>query len=60
MAQKWPHEYIVRKDIDNDIFVEIVNHIWKYGYEGRFYAKKIVYLTRTGCCRRIKEVGKIV
>jgi hypothetical protein len=32
----WPHEYIVRKNVDEGLFVRLVEHIRKNGYEGKF------------------------
>lgn len=42
-AATWPHEYIVRNRVDEDLFVRLVTHIRTHGYEGRFYRKKIIY-----------------
>ena len=47
-ADTWPHEYIVRERVDECLFVEFVLHIRKYGYEGQFYSKKIVYFDQDG------------
>ncbi len=44
----WPHEYIVKERVDEHLFVETVLHIRKYGYEGRFYSKKIIYFDQDG------------
>jgi hypothetical protein len=41
---EWRHEYIVREKVDEDLFVQLVNHIRAFGYEGRFYQRKITYL----------------
>ena len=43
-AKTWPHEYIVRDQVDEDSFVELVEHIRGHGYLGKFYAKDITYL----------------
>jgi len=40
----WPHEYIVRKNVDEHLFVQLVQYIRTNGYEGNFYKKKIAYL----------------
>lgn len=40
---EWPHEYIVRDRVDEDLFVQIVQHIRKFGYAGNFYQRKITY-----------------
>ena len=45
---KWPHEYIVRERVDEDLFVQLVQHIREYGYEGRFYSRKITYFDEDG------------
>jgi hypothetical protein len=45
---KWPHEYIVRKRVDEDRFEQLVRHIRKSGYEGAFYQKMIVYYEEDG------------
>jgi hypothetical protein len=45
---KWPHEYLVRERVDEDLFVRLVCHIRSYGYEGRFYAKPITYYEENG------------
>ena len=47
-AQSWPHEYIVRERVDEDMFVQLVQHIRTYGYEGKFYAKCITYFDEDG------------
>jgi hypothetical protein len=44
----WPHEYIVRKQVDEGMFVQLVQHIRAHGYEGRFYAKPITYFDEDG------------
>ena len=46
-AKTWPHEYIVREQVDEDRFVELVRHIRNHGYLGKFYAKDITYLDCT-------------
>lgn len=45
---KWPHEYIVRKRVDEALFVELVKHIREYGYEGKLYNKTITYFDHDG------------
>lgn len=40
---QWPHEYIVRDKVNEDLFVELVNQIRTFGYEGKFYNKSIIY-----------------
>ena len=45
---EWPHEYIVRRQVDEDLFVELVLHIRKYGYDDFFYSKKMTYFDQDG------------
>jgi hypothetical protein len=45
---KWPHEYIVRDRVDEELFVKFVKHIRNHGYEGRFYNKPITYYDHDG------------
>ena len=47
-AKTWPHEYIVRDRVDERLFVSLVHHIRKYGYEGKFYHKSITYFDEDG------------
>jgi hypothetical protein len=44
----WPHEYIVREHVDEDLFVRLVEHIRAHGYAGKFYAKPITYFDEDG------------
>jgi len=45
---KWPHEYIVRERVDDNLFVQLVEHIRVNGYEGKFYQKSITYYDEGG------------
>lgn len=45
---KWPHEYLVRERVDENLFERLVRHIRSNGYEGRFYSKKITYYEEDG------------
>jgi hypothetical protein len=45
---EWPHEYIVRNQAGEDLFVQLVHHIRTHGYEGRFYGKSITYYDYAG------------
>jgi hypothetical protein len=45
---EWPHEYIVRERVDEALFVELVLHIRKHGYEGKFYSRTMVYFDQDG------------
>lgn len=47
-APAWPHEYIVRDNVDEGLFIELVRHIRTHGYEGRFYTKAITYFEEDG------------
>lgn len=47
-AATWPHEYIVRSRVDEDLFVLLVQHIRTYGYEGKFYRRSIIYFDEAG------------
>ena len=42
-AKTWPHEYIVRDQINEDIFLQLVEQIQNHGYQGKFYHKNITY-----------------
>jgi len=44
----WPHNYIVRRNVDEGMFVKIVEHIRAHGYDGSFYARPIVYFDEDG------------
>jgi len=45
---EWPHEYIVRARVDENLFVQVVRHIRANGYEGKFYRKSITYFDYGG------------
>ena len=45
---EWPHEYIVRKNVDEVLFVQFVKHIREFGYGGRFYKRPITYFDYEG------------
>ena len=45
---EWPHEYIVKKQVDQALFVQFVSHIRMHGYEGMFYRKSITYYDNAG------------
>lgn len=45
---EWPHEYIVRDRVDEELFIRLVKHIRNHGYEGRFYSKPITYYDYEG------------
>jgi len=45
---EWPHEYLVREQVDEELFKKLVIHIRENGYEGRFYSKNITYYEEEG------------
>ena len=45
---EWPHEYIVRERVDEQLFGDLVRHIRAHGYEGRFYEKVHTYFEEAG------------
>ena len=42
-AKTWPHEYIVREQTDEMLFLELANYTRTNGYKGKFYSKDIPY-----------------
>jgi hypothetical protein len=47
-ARTWPHEYLVRDRVDEDMFVQLVCHIREHGYLGHFYRMPITYFDEDG------------
>jgi hypothetical protein len=47
-AATWPHEYIVRERVDEQLFVLLVRHIREHGYQGAFYRKVMTYFEEDG------------
>ena len=47
-ASTWPHEYIVRGRVDENLFLQLVQHIRAFGYEASFYSKPITYFDEDG------------
>lgn len=45
---QWPHEYLVRDRVDEQLFVRLVCHIRANGYQGKFYRKNITYYDADG------------
>lgn len=45
---EWPHEYIVRKRVDEVLFDAFVRHIRQYGIKGRFYQRTLTYFAEDG------------
>ena len=44
----WPHEYLVRARVDEELFERMVKHIRSNGSEGHFYQQKITYYEEDG------------
>ena len=47
-AATWPHHYIVRERVDENLFLKMVKHIRCFGYEGPFYEQKYIYFDEDG------------
>ncbi len=47
-AKTWPHEYIVRDQVDEALFIALVEHIRANGYIGKFYKMDITYFDEDG------------
>jgi hypothetical protein len=47
-AKTWPHEYIVRDQVDEALFIVLVEHIRVNGYVGKFYKMDITYFDEDG------------
>lgn len=45
---EWPHEYIVKHKVDNNLFVETVKHIREFGYHGSFYQEHYTFFEEDG------------
>jgi hypothetical protein len=45
---EWPHEYIVRDRVDENLFEQLVRHIRGNGYKGAFYEKTYIYFEEGG------------
>jgi hypothetical protein len=45
---KWPHEYIVRDQVNEELFEELIHHIRANGSEGKFYSNEYIYLEENG------------
>jgi len=40
---QWPHEYLVRKDVDEESFIALVEHIRAHGVSGSFYKMELTF-----------------
>ncbi|MDI9432226.1 MAG: hypothetical protein QM570_10960 [Planctomycetota bacterium] len=47
-AATWPHEYIVRERVDENLFIRLVQHIRTFGHQERFYSKRFTYYHEDG------------
>lgn len=47
-SDTWPHEYIVQEKVENELFLELANHINTHGYEDFFYKLKQKYFEYDG------------
>jgi hypothetical protein len=45
---EWPHEYIVRDRVDEQLFRDLVRHIRAHGHEGTFYQRVLLYYEEAG------------
>lgn len=45
---QWPHEYLVRERVDEDVFEELVRHIRSNGSEGAYYQETFIYYEEHG------------
>ena len=45
---EWPHEYLVREQVDEELFRLLVIFIRLKGYEGRFYQRRFTYYEEEG------------
>jgi hypothetical protein len=45
---EWPHEYLKREDVDQNLFDEVVRHIHTRGFEGIFYSRSLRCFTEDG------------
>ena len=45
---EWPHEYIVRDRVDENLFMMLVQHIRSQGYEAKFYEETYTYYDHSG------------
>jgi hypothetical protein len=45
---EWPHEYIVRDRVDEELFERLVVHIRTHGHDGCFFEKVLIYYEEAG------------
>jgi hypothetical protein len=47
-AKTWPHEYIIQNKVNNELYLELANHIDQFGHENYFYKMKQIYFEYNG------------
>ena len=47
-AKTWPHHYIVKDRVDQNLFMKTVRHIRRFGHEGPFYKQRYIYYEEDG------------
>jgi hypothetical protein len=47
-ADTWPHEYLVKEQVNEHMFLAIVGHIRKHGYLAPFYQHQYKYFQQEG------------
>lgn len=47
-AKTWPHEYLFRDRVDEELFLQLVRHISQHGYLGHFYRMTYTYFDEDG------------
>lgn len=45
---QWPHEYIIRERVDENLFEQLVRHIRANGLEGAYYQETFIYYEEDG------------
>ena len=45
---EWPHEYIVREQVNENLFEQLVRHIRANGHEAAFYQETFIYFEEDG------------
>ena len=45
---EWPHEYLVRDRVDEELFEELIHHIRAHGADQRFYGRRHRYFEEAG------------
>ena len=45
---QWPHEYIVRERVDENLFEQLIRHIRANGREGAYHQEMFIYFEEDG------------